>query len=336
MASDHRKFKVSCSFRNEKKPLLRLRAPVNFLGLSLFSGFVYGEEKDLAVQVGSDFADGPTAKISYRPNEEVQNLLILKAGVGPWLTPKKSLAVFSAEIELRNGGDTKLWIKTKPILGDFCLRRESEPGKAVVGKKLGKVNGIIPSENGHGNGEASHTNILSTLGLGNRRAPTWGPQVGEGIWTLKVNSVLPLGPLVLGKLRWGMSIPKEIFSESFNPKKLQSYGLPTLVLDKVTIEPAKRTKQNPKKVLFKSGPRDLNKISEEVVILHAENQNLKKSIEELRSVFTKSSNKVLPKGGINKFPGQEEASLRNQAVESLLKEKGALKDRSPARKDIFK
>lgn len=314
---------------------------MNFLGLPLFSGVSYGEQEELAVHVGSDFGDGPTFKVSYRPNEEVQNLLVVKAGVGPWLTPRKSFATVSAEVELRNNGDTKIWLKTKPVFGDFSIRRDNDGNKSIVGKKLGKVNGVIANGDSGENGHVIRAGSLSSFNL---KRPTWGPQKGDGVWTLKVDSKLPFGKWAFASLRWGMGIPKEIFSGSLGVKDVLKMGLPTLILDKITLEPALVKKQPLKKLAFpRSGPRDLARISEDVTILHAENSNLRKSLEELKQVFAGSSDKQKrgrsPGQADGLKIGQEESLLRSQAVESLLKERGALKDgRGPSgpRKDIFK
>ncbi|CAL0331456.1 unnamed protein product [Lupinus luteus] len=98
--------KASLKFREDQKPLLKAKVPLNILDIPFQSGVVSGESKELTLNLATFFQSGPSIKFSYRPNDSGNPFsLILKTGTGSFGSPVSSSVVMSCEFNLhtRNG-----------------------------------------------------------------------------------------------------------------------------------------------------------------------------------------------------------------------------------------
>eukprot|EP00250_Pteridium_aquilinum_P012934 c21035_g2_i1 orf=119-1774(-) len=121
--------KASVTFREEKSPLIRMKFPVTLAGFPLASGFVLGDNQDLALHVGTSPEACPSVKIAYQPNLPSSPLsLIVKAGIGPWGPPHAASLSVSAEFRFsRISSGPFFTVHIKPRLGDFSFRKMAKP-----------------------------------------------------------------------------------------------------------------------------------------------------------------------------------------------------------------
>ena len=358
--------KASLRFRDEQTPLYRVKAPINLFGIPFYSGCSLGGKQDLALHVGTAFDAGPSFRLKYRPNDEtVPHTLVVKTGLGSWFSAHKSHITVSAEIDLVQNGDTRIMVKTTPRMGDFTFARVAEEkGKLAKGQKSGlKVingvsvtNGAVEHANGHFAKEADNPSNdievrageavagpLGSFGWGsNRQTPMWGPKPQEGKWALRVHSDFPLSIWGAATCRWGMNLPAELFSGGFHAKDLISGKfLPTMILDKLSIETkGSRMRRGVGKEFSKpltDARKDLARLSDDVMVLHAENYHLQRAMDDLRVDFSR----VGKKGGKNdnrgEVMGREEILLRAQLFEELQDgKKDGKKDGKGEKKDAKK
>ncbi|KAG6553538.1 hypothetical protein Mapa_004451 [Marchantia paleacea] len=117
--------KASLKVREEQKPLLRAKLPLNLLGLPLFTGVTSGDPQELALHVGTYSDAGPAVRFSYKPNNaESPFAVLLKTGFGVWGSPHGAALAMSAELNLSSTGTPSFSFRLKPKFGDFGLRKE--------------------------------------------------------------------------------------------------------------------------------------------------------------------------------------------------------------------
>lgn len=121
------KMKVSLKLREERRPIVRAKLPLNVLGLPVFTGVTTsGDQDELALHLGTDVRAGPSIRVSYKPNNTVTPFSVLvKAGLGLWGSPNGAPLAMSAEIDLNSSGSPSFSVRLNPKFGDFGLRKDS-------------------------------------------------------------------------------------------------------------------------------------------------------------------------------------------------------------------
>ncbi|KAJ7559977.1 hypothetical protein O6H91_04G109300 [Diphasiastrum complanatum] len=171
-------------------------------------------------------------------------------------------------------------------------------------------------------------------------------------WSLMAHSSLPIGKQAVATIRWRLGIPGNL-CESFTkfPQSFSLLGLPLLVMDKVSLEsvlPLRKRGWSPSG----SQTHGLLQQSEEIEelgrvaamcglmrrqmhLVHAENEVLKKTMEDMRAEMEYSGNftRRLHSDTINDLLKQEENLLRAQKLdESQSKHKGYARTAANERK----
>lgn len=127
--------KASVKVREGQRPLVRAKVPVSFFcGVPLFSGITVGNERELALHVGSDLDTGPSCRLSYRPNDSHTPLAVLfKTGFGLWGSPYGSPFTIAAEFNIapRREQNVSFRLRLKPRLGNFSFRKHFCSGTAT-------------------------------------------------------------------------------------------------------------------------------------------------------------------------------------------------------------
>lgn len=130
--------KISMKVREERRPIVRAKLPLNVLGLPLFTGVTSGDQEELALHLGTDVSAGPSCRVSYKPNNEFSPFSVLvKAGLGLWGSPNGAAMALSAEFDLNSNGSPSFSVRLKPKFGDFGLRKDSGRFKASYENQVG-------------------------------------------------------------------------------------------------------------------------------------------------------------------------------------------------------
>lgn len=118
--------KVSLKLREERRPIVRAKLPLNVLGLPVFTGVTSGDQEELALHLGTDVRAGPSFRVSYKPNNAFSPFSVLvKTGLGLWGSPNGALMAISAEIDLNSNGSPSFAVRVNPKFGDFGMRKDS-------------------------------------------------------------------------------------------------------------------------------------------------------------------------------------------------------------------
>eukprot|EP00271_Cylindrocystis_brebissonii_P010467 TRINITY_DN26663_c0_g1_i1.p1 TRINITY_DN26663_c0_g1~~TRINITY_DN26663_c0_g1_i1.p1 ORF type:complete len:381 (-),score=62.36 TRINITY_DN26663_c0_g1_i1:1170-2312(-) len=137
-----------------------------------------------------------------------------------------------------------------------------------------------------------------------RKSPVWGPKSQEGVWAMNVHSEMPVGKLGFASCRWGL-----LFSlNEMMAGGLTTAGLPHISLDKLSFETRKLTGAQENVQPISKQETVLTRLSDDVMILHAENCNLKKAMDDLRTEFSRAGKKGLggnEEGGLLSSSGKK-------------------------------
>ena len=116
--------KASVKVREGQRPLVRAKVPVQVAGLPFYSGISVGDEKELALHVGTNMEAGPACSLSYRPNDPQSPLaVLLKTGFGLWGSPRSAPFTISAEFNLARRENVSFMLRLKPMVGSFSFRK---------------------------------------------------------------------------------------------------------------------------------------------------------------------------------------------------------------------
>nr|XP_024366874.1 uncharacterized protein LOC112278072 [Physcomitrium patens]XP_024366875.1 uncharacterized protein LOC112278072 [Physcomitrium patens]XP_024366876.1 uncharacterized protein LOC112278072 [Physcomitrium patens]XP_024366877.1 uncharacterized protein LOC112278072 [Physcomitrium patens]PNR26667.1 hypothetical protein PHYPA_030148 [Physcomitrium patens] len=116
--------KASVKVRKGQRPLVRAKVPVQVAGLPFYSGISVGDEKELALHVGTNMDAGPSCRLSYRPNDPLSPLaVLLKLGFGLWGSPHAAPFTIAAEFNLVRRENVSFTLHLKPRAGSFSFRK---------------------------------------------------------------------------------------------------------------------------------------------------------------------------------------------------------------------
>ncbi|KAI4371261.1 hypothetical protein MLD38_019522 [Melastoma candidum] len=241
--------KASLKFREDQKPLVRAKIPLNILGLPFQSGVVAGNAPELTLNLSTAFDSGPSLRLSYRPNDSSNPFsLSLKTGSGPFGSPLSSSLSFSAHFNLLHQHTLSNPIFTlnfSPSFGDFAFKKkvrslDVDPS-LWRGKKVGNANGVSsedddssievvenPTKVGFGGGGIGRFRELSR-NVVDVRASVSGLLSGMEVGA---RSEVPVMGRAVMSFRWGVRVPVEL--GALNSSKLSKF--PFLVMNKIGIE----------------------------------------------------------------------------------------------------
>ncbi|KAK6117529.1 hypothetical protein DH2020_048749 [Rehmannia glutinosa] len=285
--------KASIKFRDEQKPLLRAKIPLNILNLPFQSGVSAGESKELSLNLSTFFDSGPALKFSYRPNDSKNPFsFIFKTGIGHFGSPTKSPLTMSAEFNLIGNQNPSFFIHFKPNFGDFSLKKWHSSGFVNFGDKL----------NGGAATEESFVNNEYFKGAGFFPA-TAESKAAAGLVVnglvkgteLSATTAMALRDLAVVKFRWGLRVPpQEAVIDEVDAVVVGRRGdrtarirLPMLVMNKIGIEHVAKSKSKVEKV----GPNEKHddlaeaclEVKKQLGVIQAENGLLSKALSDLRS-----------------------------------------------------
>ncbi|MED6203891.1 hypothetical protein PIB30_003629 [Stylosanthes scabra] len=255
--------KASLKFREEQKPLLRAKVPLNILGMPFQSGIVAGDSKELTLNLGTFFDSGPSIRLSYRPNDSFNPFsLVVKTGTGPFGSPLSSSMLMSCEFNLlsnrltgnRNNVNSPLFmLHFKPRFGDFSFKKSQS---SIFDKKGFVGGGVVVGGGGAGSDDDGSIEVVDSPakvaaeiggfgGYGGGKVPILGgesPAAGAiaGMFSgmeVSARTTLPVRGRAALNFRWGVRVPAEIKAgEGKTTKEFAFRNVPFLVMDKIGIE----------------------------------------------------------------------------------------------------
>ncbi|CAA0829910.1 Unknown protein [Striga hermonthica] len=292
--------KASIKFRDEQKPLLRAKVPLNVANLPLQAGVVAGESKELALNLSTSMDSGPSLRFSYRPNDSKNPFsFVFKTGVGHFGSPANSPLTMSAEFNLIGAQNPSFLIHFKPNFGDFSLKKSHSSDLATSLCEEGFVNngyfkgaGFSPAES-----KAVVSRLVKGVELGARTR-------------------MPLRDLAMVNFRWGLRVPPQEASEDEmdavvvgrrGSDRAGGVRLPLLVMNKIGIEHVVRSSSKEGKV----GPGERHDelaeacldVKKQLEAIQAENGLLSKALSDLRSDIAAGKMDFLSENHRNKYSG---------------------------------
>ncbi|KAG0628374.1 hypothetical protein M758_1G022200 [Ceratodon purpureus] len=139
--------KASVKVREGQRPLVRAKVPVQVGGLPFYSGITVGDEKELALHVGTNMEAGPACSLSYRPNDPQSPLaVLLKTGFGLWGSPHAAPFTISAEFNVARRENVSFMLRLKPRVGSFSVRKHV----TSTSGSFGRDNGVGVRDSSHG------------------------------------------------------------------------------------------------------------------------------------------------------------------------------------------
>ncbi|CAH2041536.1 unnamed protein product [Thlaspi arvense] len=335
--------KASIKFRQDQKPLFRAKVPLNVLGLPFQSGVVAGESKELSLNLGTFFDSGPAVKFAYRPNDSLNPFsIVFKTGIGHFGSPISSPMVMSAELNLVGDKNRQpsFFLHFKPRFGDFCLKK-SQSSNFVKGIKS-KMNREAHSEEERSTEmietpPAVNSSYLTDNGLSAGKKigalpSEWSPaSLVAGLLSgteASAKTALPLMNRAVLNFRWGFRFPAA--EEPAGLRRNEAAGIsfekfPVLVMNKIGIEHV--TNEDSEEGSAKEVPISNSLGSNSVVemclavknqleVVKAENEMLRKAMDELRSEFVAGK----PPLSAGEKKSTELNGLSGKATEGNLKE----------------
>ncbi|KAL8459832.1 hypothetical protein ACS0TY_030904 [Phlomoides rotata] len=300
--------KASIKFRDEQKPLLRAKIPLNIVSFPFQSGVVAGESKELSLNLSTFFDSGPSLKFSYRPNDSLNPFsFIFKTGIGNFGSPHKSPLTMSAEFNLIGNQNPSFFIHFKPEFGDFSLKKSQS--SAFV-KNLGEKSndddeGFINNGYFKGNGFFPAT-VESKAAAG-----MMVNRVIKGA-ELSATTSMPLRDYAIVNFRWGLRVPpQEAATDEVDTvvvrrrdDRMGGIKLPLLVMNKIGIEHVAKanSKKGSGEEFDKIGAACLD-VKKQLELIQAENGLLSKALSDLRSDISAGKLDLFSEHHLSKYSG---------------------------------
>ncbi|XP_010524460.1 PREDICTED: uncharacterized protein LOC104802510 [Tarenaya hassleriana] len=350
--------KASLKFREEQKPLFRVKVPLSILGLPFQSGIVAGESKELSLNLSTFFESGPALKIAYRPNDTWNPFsLIVKTGTGSFGSPISSSMLMSAEFNLLGKGNPSFMLHFKPQFGDFSFKK-SHSSSVFDRSFLKSMNGSVseedssievvdaPPANGCGGGFKKVTVLPSTT-AGDIAELLSGVEVAA-------RTSLPVRGRAVVNFRWGIRVPAEIRHDADPMAGISLRRFPFLVMNKIGIEHVDgphtkggRPANDPGKTSVQSQGLHGADVAEaclavkrQLEALQSENGQLKRAVEDLRRELSNDRpfSPVAMDFGSSKYREAERSNGKSRVDrrnnEKTMSEYGGNGKKNPAESDV--
>ncbi|KAL7134089.1 hypothetical protein ABFS83_11G003800 [Erythranthe nasuta] len=306
--------KASIKFRDEQKPLMRAKIPLNILNFPFQSGIAAGDSKELSLNLSTFLDFGPSLKFQYRPNDS-QNpfAFIFKTGIGHFGSPTNSPLTMSAEFNLVGNQNPRFFIHFKPDFGDFSMKKSHSSGFV---KDLGeKLNGGVVGEEGFvNNGYFKGAGFFPATDESKAAAGQLVNGMLKGT-ELSARTAVPLRDFAKVNFRWGLRFPaQEAVADEVDAVMVGRRGdrtnglrLPLLVMNKIGIEHV--AKPNPKMEKVGSGEKfdtlaeACLDVKKQLGVIQAENGLLSKALSDLRSDIAAGKMDFLSERHLNKYSG---------------------------------
>ncbi|KAK4759616.1 hypothetical protein SAY87_022747 [Trapa incisa] len=308
--------KASLKFRDDQKPLIRAKIPLNVLGLPFQSGIMAGESKELTLNLGTFFESGPSVRVSYRPNDSWNPFsLVVKTGTGPFGSPISSSMSMSAEFNLLNRGNPTFTLHFRPNFGDFSVKKSQssvvKPKKSIIAVEDASLEVVEAPSPLKANGSYMLDNTaffgkkIASLTPGSPAVDISGVLSGMEV---AARTVVPVQNRFAVNFRWGVRVPGNV-GNAFKPTGGITFEkVPFLVMNKIGIEhiPEGFNSRKDPKALDRSSAKDRTfaggsdvaeacfSVKRQLEILQAENGMLRKAIEDLRHEFSSRSFSTSP------------------------------------------
>lgn len=286
--------KASIKFREDQKPLVRAKIPLNIANLPFQSSIVAGESKELSLNLSTFFNSGPSLKLAYKPNDSLNPFtLVFRTGIGHFGSPINSPMSMSAEFNLvgTQKSNPRFFIHFKPKLGDFCIKKSQS--SEFVGKGVkpiqtkSKLDGDVlveTTENGLFYGKRIGVLPETVAASGVVGALLSGVEA-------TARSVLPVANRALVSFRWGVRFPVRVKSDS--TAGISAQELPVLVMNKIGIEHVvDGDKKESNKVVSGLNLQGSDGVGEtylvvkrQLELIQVENEMLRKAMNDLKSEF---------------------------------------------------
>lgn len=317
--------KASIKFRDEQKPLLRAKIPLNIMNFPFQSGVSAGDSKELSLNLSTFLDSGPSIKFSYRPNDSRNPFsFVFKTGIGHFGSPNKSPLVMSAEFNLIGNQNPRFFIHFKPDFGDFSLKKShSSASVKNLGEKLnGGGEDFVDNRYFNGNGffPAAESKKAGMVVDGLLKGAE-----------LTARTSVPLRDFAMVNLRWGFRVPPREASEEMDAVVVGKVGdrmagirLPLLVMDKIGIEHVSKadSKKGKPGHAYDDVAEACLEVKKQLEVIQAENGLLSKALIDLRSdvaagkvnVFSDHHRSKYAGGGADRRGDNDKASLEKEAT----------------------
>ncbi|KAI5671564.1 hypothetical protein M9H77_11928 [Catharanthus roseus] len=300
--------KASIKFREEQKPLLRAKIPLNILSFPFQSGIVAGESKELSLNLSTFFDAGPIFKIAYRPNNSQNPFsLVCKTGIGHFGSPISSPFTMSAEFNFVGNQNPTFFIHFKPKFGDFSAKK-SHSSSVLAKRTESKLNGSVSADEGsvvksgyfEESGLFHRAGKIGVLPMETGAAAAAATGVMESFFSgTKVNArtALPLKNRAVVNFLWGLRFPPAAPADGAEDavivgKNERTTGIsfrrfPMLLMDKISIEhvPTKDSKAGAGSGSTLAGSSDVAEVclnmKKQLEIIQAENGLLRKALDDM-------------------------------------------------------
>jgi len=296
--------KASIKFREEQKPLVRAKIPLNIANLPFQSSIVAGESKELSLNLSTFFNSGPSLKVAYKPNDSLNPFtLVFRTGIGHFGSPINSPMSMSAEFNLvgTQKSNPRFFIHFKPKVGDFCIKKSQSSefdGKSVKSiqpkSKLDDDVLVETTEKFYGKRIGVLPETVAASGV-----------VGGLLSGVEATarSVLPVANRALVSFRWGVRFPGGVKSDL--TAGILAQELPVLVMNKIGIEHvADGDKKESNKVVSGLNLQGSDGVGEtylvvkrQLEVIQVENEMLRKTMNDLKSEFAAGKWTVPTAGG---------------------------------------
>lgn len=304
--------KASIKFRDEQKPLMRAKIPINILNFPFQSGVVAGESKELSLNLSTYFESGPSLKFAYRPNDSQNPFsFIFKTGTGHFGSPIRSPLTMSAEFNVIGCQNPSFFIRFKPDLGDFSVKKLIS--SAIVRKLGEKSNGVDFA--------SSVAGLFPATVESKAAAGLMVNGIVRGT-ELSATTVVPLRESAVVNFRWGLRVPRrEAAADDYDAVVVRrrtdraggGYRLPQLVMNKIGMEQVAKAQSKAEKV----GPGEeygklagaCLEVKQQLEVIQAENGVLNKALTDLRSDIAAGAMEILPETHRNKQPADRRGEI---------------------------
>ncbi|KAG5555554.1 hypothetical protein RHGRI_006259 [Rhododendron griersonianum] len=296
--------KASIKFREDQKPLVRAKIPLNIASLPFQSSIIAGDSKELSLNLSTFFSSGPSLKLAYKPNDSLNPFtLVFRTGIGHYGSPVNSPMSMSAEFNLIGTQNPRFFIHFKPKLGDFSFKK-SQSSDFVV-------KGVTPKSKLNG-GKLDDDVLVETAEKGLFYGKRIGvlPESGAAGGVLSgaeasARTVLPVLNKAVVNFRWGVRFPKGEMTASAAGGGISVRELPVLVMSKIGIEHvANNGAKESDKVIsglnFQGSGGGVGEtyllVKRQLELIQVENEMLKKAMDDLKSEFA-AGKWTVPAGG---------------------------------------